>query len=404
MVSIKRSLVQFRMHPLRTLLTLLGMVFGVGALVAMVSIGEGAQQEIVANIEAMGADIVHIKSRPVEEKLLSEIINDSIGLSRFDANALRRVVPVEAVTYRKTIRIGVCDLGVPLQSMQVLGVGPDLFEVHQLEMQKGRPLLSFDNTQHHRVAVMGPALAQKAFPQGALGKRIRLEYAFFEVVGILESRVVDGDLPVDPEIYNNAVLIPFETATQELFPAEVYNEIDLISIRTSTPERTLATKQAVLPVLKNLHGGVEDFEVVAPEEILQQRKATQSIMNMVLVCIAAISLLVGGIGVMNIMLANIMERISEIGLRRALGASRTEIRNQFLSEAVLICLIGGLTGIVLGFSISTTVAWMVGLPIAFAWTSVILSFLVSAGVGVTFGIVPAMRAAHINPIEALQNE
>jgi putative ABC transport system permease protein len=166
---------------------------------------------------------------------------------------------------------------------------------------------------------------------------------------------------------------------------------------------TLATKRLVEPLLRQLHGGLDDVQVVAPEELLRQREAAQTVLNIVLLSIAAISLLVGGIGVMNIMLANIMERIPEIGLRRAVGARRADVRNQFLLEAVLICGFGGLLGVALGFGISFGVAFFSGMPVAFPWYAALLSLGISALVGVTFGSMPALRAANINPIEALQH-
>jgi putative ABC transport system permease protein len=232
-----------------------------------------------------------------------------------------------------------------------------------------------------------------------------LEYAYFEVVGILKSiRSGGGNLPIDFSLYNDAILLPFCTALEELHPAKGYAELDQVSLRVPKISDTLNTKKILGPTIKALHGGVDDFEIVAPEEILEKRQAAQSIMNVVLTAIAAISLIVGGIGVMNIMLANIMERIAEIGLRRAIGARKKDIRNQFLLESVIICFIGGCIGIVLGLLISFVVAHLASFPIAFAWESMALAFVISVGVGLIFGMVPAMRAAQVNPIEALQRE
>ncbi len=410
-VALRRSFAQLRTHPLRTLLTLLGMVFGVGSVVAMVSIGEGAQQEILRTIEAMGAATVHVKPKPVPDGELSDTVNDSAGLSRADAMAIGRTLPdargcgLGCVGWRTRVEIGVSNLEVPLRSIRVMGVSTALPALHGLEIGSGRPLLPVDHARRQRVAVLGARLARRAFPAGAIGRRFRLDYAWFEVVGVLAERaVVKGDLPVDPQAYADAVLVPFDTAVAELQPPPAYGALDLITVGVASTARTLPAKHALLPMLRGLHGGVEDFEVFAPEEVLRQRKAAQSVLNAVLVSIAAISLLVGGIGVMNIMLANIMERIGEIGLRRALGARRRDIRNQFLLEAVVICFVGGLIGVVLGNVISFVVAWAVELPIAFAWESMVVSFVISAVVGVIFGLVPAIRAANVNPIEALHGE
>jgi putative ABC transport system permease protein len=348
--SIRRSLSHFATNPLRTLLTLLGIVFGVGSVVAMVSVGEGAQREILATIEAMGATTTHVQARPVLEAEMSGAVNDSAGLSVSDVESLEALVgPVEAVAWRKEHALSVADLGVSSQGVKVLAVSPSMFEVHNLRVSQGRALVGLDDSRRHRVAVLGGALARRAFPEGAVGKQVRLEYSFFEVVGVLAERAeVGGELPVDPQVYQDAILIPYQALHEELTPAPAYGELDLISLKVASTEETLALKRKLEPTLRRLHGGVEDFEVVSPEELLQQRKAAQSVLNVVLISIAAISLVVGGIGIMNIMLANIMERIGEIGLRRAIGARRRDIRDQFLGEAVLICVLGGVVGVVDG--------------------------------------------------------
>ena len=405
-----RSFDQLRMHPLRTMLTLLGVVFGVGSVVAMVSIGEGAQQEILANIEAMGARNVHIQARPVAATELSEVVNESLGLSRADLSALLSVVPgISAHAYRATHSLKVSSLPGLAAELPVFGVSPELARVYKLRMKAGRPFAPSDHRQAVAVVILGASLAARVFPAGAIGQHVRLDTAWFEVVGVLAGG--EGDRHgapkaegVDPGIYERAVLMPFETLVTTLAPPRLYSELDLVTLEVATLEQTLDAKAAVGAVLSRLHGKVHDYEIIAPEELLRQRKATQSVLNTVLVCIAAISLLVGGIGVMNIMLSNILERIPEIGLRRAIGARKRDIRNQFLLEALLICFSGGCIGVVLGFSIAFIVARVAGLPIAFAWASMILSFSISLVVGLVFGIVPAMRAANINPIEALRNE
>ncbi len=404
--SIRRSLSQFRTNPLRTLLTLLGIVFGVGSVVGMVSVGEGAQQEILTTIEAMGAATTHIKAKEVEENELGDIVNESAGLSRSDLSSILSIVPgIEAAAYRKQHELKVTDLPVSTHDIKVLASSPSLFEVHNLHVEQGRRLYEVDDQQMRRVAVIGGSLAAKVFPEGALGKRIRLDYAFFEVVGVLRQQsLLRGELPIDPQVYDNAVLIPYETQIMELSPSEAYGELDVISLKVASTEETLRVKKSLFPVMKSLHGKVEDYDIIAPEEILQQRKAAQSVLNLVLISIAAISLVVGGIGIMNIMLANIMERISEIGLRRAIGARKRDIRNQFLMESILICVVGGLMGLMMGLLIGRVVAWLAEIPFAFTWSSMLLSFGISLVVGVIFGIVPAMRAANIDPIEALRGD
>ncbi len=402
---LRRSLVQFRTHPLRTALALLGMVLGVGSVVGMVSIGEGAQKEIVASLEALGGDVVHVRANDVAEEEIGKIVNDSPGLTRNDLWALRRALPeVKESAYARWSSLGVNDLPLPSYNLELAAVAPSIFSLHKLQLREGRALLEADGRFARRVAVVGPEIADGAFPNGAVGQRVRIGYGYYEIVGVLAPKRSAGDLPVDPERYNRAVLVPFDTATEELKPAGAYSEVGLLSLRVGSLEQTLSAKRAMVPLLRSLHGGLDDFEIIAPEEVLEKRRATQAILNVVLISIAAISLLVGGIGVMNIMLANIMERIPEIGLRRAVGASGKDIRDQFLVEAVIVCVLGGLIGVVLGFSLSVLVGWIFELPVAFAWTAVVAAFTLSVGVGLLFGIWPAVRASNIHPVEALSHE
>ncbi len=402
---LRRSLVQFRTHPLRTALALLGMVLGVGSVVGMVSIGEGAQKEIVASLEALGGDVVHVRANEVPEEEVGKIVNESTGLTRNDLQVLERALPeIRESAYARWSSLGVNDLPLPSYNLELAAVAPSVFSLHKLSVREGRPLFELDQRFARRVAVVGPEIADAAFPQGAVGKRVRLGYAYFEIVGVLAPKRSAGDVPVDPERYNRAVIVPFDTAIEELAPAPAYGEVGLLSLRVGSLERTLSAKRAMVPLLRSLHGGLDDFEILAPEEVLEKRRATQGILNVVLISIAAISLLVGGIGVMNIMLANIMERIPEIGLRRAIGASGQDIRDQFLVEAVIVCFFGGAIGVVLGFSLSVLVGWAFELPVAFAWTAVIAAFSLSVAVGLVFGIWPAVRASRIHPVEALSHE
>jgi putative ABC transport system permease protein len=404
--QLKRSLGQFRTHPLRTSLALLGMVLGVGSVVGRMSIGEGAQREIVTSIEALGGNVIHIKAKEISQDRVGELVNDSRGLSRDDLRALRATFPdLGRAAWARISSVGVTDLPATSYNAQIVAASPALFDLHRLVVAKGRPLFDMDDRYGRRVAVLGADLARAAFGDvDVIGKRVRLGYAYFEIVGVLAPKASVRDLPLDPGLYNNAIVVPFDTAIEEIMPAEPYKEIDVLSIEVESLERTLAAKRSVGPVIRALHKGVEDFELVAPEEILRQKRATQAILNIVLISIAAISLLVGGIGVMNIMLANIMERISEIGLRRAIGASRANIRDQFLVESVIICFAGGAFGVVLGYVISFAVGAGFDLKVAFAWEATLIAFVLSVVVGLAFGLWPALRAAAVNPVEALLHD
>jgi putative ABC transport system permease protein len=417
---LRRSLGQFRTHPLRTALALLGMVLGVGSVVGMMSIGEGAQRQIVKSIEALGGNVVHLRAKTIATERIADLVNDSRGLSRADFDGLVAVFGrlsdarhVESpcpslgeAGWARITPLGVSDLPGGSIDLQIVATTANLSSLHRLEVVVGRPLVALDEQNARRVVVLGADVATESFGDAwnAIGRRVRLGYAFFEVVGVLERKEAMRDLPVDPGLYNRALVVPFTTSLEELQAADAYKELDILSIAVADLEQTTQAKRCLLPVVQSMHHGVDDVEIVAPEEILEQKRATQATLNLVLISIAAISLLVGGIGVMNIMLANIMERIGEIGLRRAIGASRKDIRDQFLLESVIICFAGGLIGVIVGSVIAFVVGFVVDLEVAFAWEATLVSCGLSIAVGLVFGIWPALRAAAIHPIEALQHE
>lgn len=403
-IAMRRSVIQFRNNFLRTTLTLLGVVMGVAAVVAMMSIGEGAQREIVAEIEAMGAKSVHIVAKPVEDAELANIVNDSNGLSEFDASAIEQVAPgVEAVGYRMRHNAGTTDLLTPGHELVVYGVSAALMEAQSLEVGTGRGFADLDHSRGHRVAILGADLARREFGRAAIGRHFRIDDAYFQVVGILAPRSKGGTGRSSfGDAYGDAILLPYSTAYAELTTEPGYGALDMISVQVGSTSQTLPAKYVVNGLLEHLHGGVRDFDIISPEEVLRQKQKTQTIFNAVLIAIAAISLIVGGIGVMNIMLANVMERIGEIGLRRAVGARRRDIRNQFLAESVIICSAGGLLGVLLGFVGSYAASSLAGLPIAFAWEATLLAFFISMTVGVSFGLMPAVKAANTDPIDALR--
>jgi putative ABC transport system permease protein len=395
--------VQLRTNPLRTLLTLLGVVFGVGSVVAMVSIGQGAERQILAGIEAMGATSLHVQGTKVDSQGLADVVNVSVGLSRSDATALGKVLGgASQIAYRATYIPKVTGLSVPPSELDVEGVTASAFATLSLDVAKGRPLGTWDEVNASATAVLGAELAERLFPgEDPLGKVLRIDYAWLEVVGVLAPRQKSGEGEV---AWGRAIVVPYPTLRELLEPERTYGDLDQLSVALPTIESTLPGKVVAERLLADLHGGAEDFTVISPEELLRQREEAQRTLTMVLVAIAAISLVVGGIGVMNIMLANVSERVVEIGLRRAVGATRRDVLGQLLLESIMICVTGGAIGTLLGLSGAAVAAWIMGIPQVFAWEALLLALFISIGVGLASGIVPARRAALLEPAVALRGE
>ena len=395
-------------HKLRTFLTMLGIIFGVGAVISMMSIGAGAGAEAMSIIDAMGKRNIYVRAKEFEEEDLREIRKTSLGLSLRDAESLRKVVPgVEVVSAFKGIRVHKV-LGKFLKSdIRVKGISPEYRELSNLKMASGYFFSGRDDRTFQHVCLIGSEAKRKLFGyEDAIGKRLKINNVWFVVVGILESygferKELEG-MPL--EDVSNDILVPVRTALKNFNFEDMEDELDEIIMRISEEYDVEEIAAIVGTFMSQLHGGEDDFEISIPVRLLEQSRRTQRIFNIVMGSIASLSLLVGGIGIMNIMLASVLERTSEIGLRRAVGARKSDIRNQFLAESVAISLCGGLLGILFGFGVANGVALFAGWKTLVTVSSIILSTGVAAAVGLIFGLYPATRAAGLDPIEALRHE
>ena len=413
---VRQSINPFMSHPLRTLLALLGIVFGVAAVVSMISIGEGAQEEIMNAIKALGADIVHIKANPIAEEHLGKSVNTTRGLSRYDVESIAlhmQDIRASHIAYTKQIKVYASDASADPKSLLVYGANKNFIEVMGQKISQGRNFFLSDFKQNMNVAIVGNEIAKrlsKNDPKKALGNFIRLNQSYWEIIGILESKE-EGlknketqSLPLLPFEFEKMILLPYEVAFAKIEPPKVYSELDYVAIKVESIEKTEGYRNLINSILKKTHHESEDYTTVAPLELLHQKQKTQRIFNVVLLSIAALSLLVGGIGIMNIMLANVLERVKEIGIRRAIGATKKNILHQFLAESIAICLLGGILGILLGMLISFGVTLFADIPAVLSFKAMGLSFGISLFVGVLFGILPARQAANVNPIKALHSE
>ncbi|EKD82521.1 MAG: ABC-type transport system, involved in lipoprotein release, permease component [uncultured bacterium] len=411
---VKGSLTQLRMNIFRTGLTLLGIIFGVASVIAMVTIGEGAQKKILDNINAMGATQVQILPAKVSNAMISQIINDSKGLSIADVRVLKNVLPMENrdIAYLDKIKIKTTNWDIQISDFDAYAVSQNFVDVSDMVMVYGRNFTSRDFSANSLVGLISLEYARQIFgnPQKAVGEFFSINYKWLKIVGVFEKPFAANrgngkrGLPVNPSEFSKSVLLPITTSREKISPLDTYAELRRILIKCQSLQETTQVKNIAEKVLQITHNARVDYKIVSPLELLEQKQSTQRILNIVLLSIASISLLVGGIGIMNIMLANVLERRSEIGLRRALGAKRRHIIIQFLFESVLVCFIGGGIGICTGLGISFAISHFTEISVYFSFQPILISFGISFFTGVLFGIMPAWKAAQLNPVEALHHE
>ena len=406
--AVKQALAQLRQHKLRTALTLLGMVFGVGAVIAMLSIGEGAKQEALRLIESMGLRNLLVQNRDFDQETLKEIREHSVGLSRSDVRAIRESMPsVEAVSEEKKIKSWNLFSLFASSDAQVLAVTPSYFDLASLRVAAGRSIDNNDNDHFAQVAVLGAQAARTLFPDmDPVGRKVKVNHLWLEVVGVLADRDLSRDEFQGVRLGGdrNRVFIPLETAYKRLRFESLESELDAIRLRLSEqadPQRSAGT---VSHLLNRRHGDENDYELVIPAALLKQQQQTQKIFTIVMSAIAGISLLVGGIGIMNIMLATVLERTREIGLLRAIGARKADIQQQFLMESATVAGIGAFIGIFFGVLLAFVIQQFAGWPFAFSLFAIVLSVSICLLTGIMFGWYPARQAADLDPIRALHAE
>jgi putative ABC transport system permease protein len=404
----REALIELSRRKLRTGLTLLGLIFGVGAIVAMQGVGEGSRLEALALVEELGLHNLIVRATPQDTESLKEVRLRSLGLTRADARAALAVVPgAEQVAAEKEIRTHQVYSDVGSGDVQASAVDPSYFELASLKIGSGRALTEDDERSLAAVAVLGHQAARTLVPEGdALGQLVKINHAWFEVVGVLADRDLAKDQfeGVQLGLEANRVFVPLASARARLRFQPMEDEIDRFWLRVDDPERIVGGARVLAAVLDQRHGGIQDYSLIVPAQLYRQHQQTQRIFRFVMAAIAGVSLLVGGIGIMNIMLANVLERRREIGLMRAIGARRSDIVQQFLRETALICAIGAGLGLLFGGLLAYLIAALAGWPVAWAPVPVLLSAAICAAVGLAFGVYPARQAAELDPIAALRSD
>src|SRR5690554_236410 len=402
------ALEQLWFHKLRTFLTLLGLIFGVGAVIAMVSVGEGAEKEALSLIDSMGLRNILVEEKMVYGDRLREVRRHSVGLSLHDVTASMETLPF-AVRYsaEKVLEVYTLFSRYADGDSQVLGVTPSLSELANLKVKTGRWLSEDDDRYYRQAVVLGAGAANQLFPSGnAVGQRVKINHLWLEVVGVLESKNLTKDSFQGVQLAgeNNRIYMPLMTALKRYQFRDMAAEIDSFRIELTPDVVPQIAAESVSHLLNRRHGQEQDYTIVVPAELLNQHEQTQRIFNIIMSCVAGISLLVGGIGIMNIMLATVLERTNEIGLLRAVGATEKNVRDQFIIESVSIAGIGGLLGIVLGFSLAAVISTFAGWPVAWSLNAVVVAVLFCTATGLVFGIYPAIKASRLDPITALQHD
>ena len=399
------------LHRLRTLLTMLGMIFGVAAVVSMLSIGAGARQRVMAFIEQMGVHNLIVEAKEsLDWQAVRKIRKISPGLTfqdfrviRDDVSDIVAATPRKRMTPTKTIPKSQQD------APAVYGVDPVYQKIAGLHVLEGRFFTDDEETRGSPVCVLGAAARSSLFGSApVIGQYVKANEQWLRVIGVaspqLSSQTELAGMPTQD--LNNIIYVPLNSAILRLEDSysDRRDEIDGIYLKIRESANMGSVAQLVRAILDSSHHSAGDFSVIVPAELLAEQKRTERLFNAVMVAIASISLLVGGIGIMNIMLASILERTREIGVRRAVGARQSDIVRQFVVEATLISVMGGGFGIVFGFVMSRLIAWLAGWSTIVTASSILLAFLVSISVGLVFGIYPAVKAARLDPVEAIRYE
>ena len=400
-------------RKLRALLTMLGIIFGVAAVVSMLSIGAGAQQQVLAFIEQLGVRNLIVEAKDVADtQELLKIRKTSPGLSFKDLRVIRaNVSNLTLSTPRKVFTPTAISPKPRQDNPGVYGVAPEYQSIAGLKLLDGRFFDKDENDARAAVCVLGEGAKANLFPQKpAVGEYLKLNEQWLRVIGVLGTQLTLGSelSGVKTRDLNNLIYVPIDSVIYRLdenrSKAALSDEIDGIYLQLDRTADVSIVGEVVRGILNASHRNENDFSMIVPAELLAEQKRTQRIFEMVMVAIASISLLVGGIGIMNIMLASILERTHEIGVRRAVGARKRDVLRQFLVEAVLISFAGGLLGVACGFGLSRLVAMMAGWSTIVTLNSILLAFLVSVSVGLIFGIYPAAKAARLDPVESLRYE
>jgi putative ABC transport system permease protein len=407
--NIRVAIYGLRDHKFRSFLTMLGIIFGTASVITMVSIGEGAKKQAMAKYQDLGVSNIIIRDKDLTDADLEVTrMKFSQGLSLDDTKAITEIVPgVIGIAPQSETKLEAM-YGDKSSKATVIGVTPDVTNILNYRLDKG----IFINNDHYKrdlkVCVLGANIAHELFSyEDPIGKNIKLGDQWFEVSGVLQTKALFtetvGELAARD--LNDDVYIPLSTFSKRIPKTNMLmSDLKQVTVKLEGSERLIETAAVIRSVMTRRHFNSDDFSIIIPYELMEQEKKESRIYNLLLASIAAISLIVGGIGIMNIMLASVMERTQEIGIRRAIGAKRSDIMGQFVTEAMSMSITGGLIGVFLGIFLTLGIALVTDVQTSLTLYSIFIAFSFSVIVGITFGYLPAKRAADLRPIESIRHE
>ena len=402
--TLKIAIKSLRINKMRSVLTSLGIIIGVAAVIAMLAIGSGTNKQVEQNMESMGSNLLTIRSATAKTGGVSMGMGSKPTLSVKDAEAImKNARGIEAVAPLMSSSRQVM-YGNQNWQTTIYGVTSPYLNVKNYEIELGKSFTRDDDRNAAKVAIIGSTVETELFGDiDSIGKTIRIGNVPFKVVGTLKKKGQSG--PFDQD---DLILIPLTTAQRKVFGTDFPGAVNQILVKASSVDDSSIAEEDVVEILRARHnlGKTQDndFEIRNNAEFQESLKANVKSITVFLIFVAAISLLVGGIGVMNIMLVSVTERTKEIGIRMAIGARAKDIRLQFLVEALVLALVGGLIGVILGIVIALIFGIATGRPVVFTFLPILISFSFSGLVGIIFGFYPAYKASLLNPIDALRYE
>ncbi len=399
-----------RRHRLRSFLSILGIICGVAAVFATLSVGEGAKREVMAGIRQLGLDNIIIRRIPVlESGLVGTAMESADGLAIKDVSLLNSASPaIVASAYLKEVQTVVSGVSRDI-APQVVACSASYLPLLGVSVQQGRMMLGSDEEQQKLICLVGDTLAKELESFGKIGQYLRIGDQLFTVVGIVKSSPSQdsskGSGVAQARELGQMIFIPFGTHRYLGVDAASSEggDLDEVVLKMKTEQDSAAIVPLIQRTLALSHGTVRDYQLIVPWQLMHQAQKTQRIFNLVLLAIGGISLVVGGIGIMNVLLAGISERTREIGIRRAVGATRQDIVAQFLAEALLLTSLGGVAGILVGLILSSAIAGLAGWSVAVAPLTILIPLLTSVVVGVCSGVYPAVKAGQMDPVQALRS-